>query len=368
MSTGHATDTLGPHTRGVGSSWVSAVLAQPVTYAPGTHFVYNSGATHVLAAIVQRITGQRLSQFLQQRLYEPLGIDGVMWQTDPHGIDMGGWGMSAKTEDIAKLGQLYLQKGVWRGKRLLSEEWIDAATKKQVPNANPGDPNAAADWQQGYGYQFWRCQHDAYRGDGAFGQFCVVMPDQDAVLAITAGVKNMQAVLDVVWQHLLPALGTASLDANPAAHAALTERLQSLSVPVPAGRHTSPPAAHLSGRTYAVEDNPAQIQSVAFTFGADACTLTVRDARGEQRITCGYGHWHASTALFDDRGPQPVAASGAWTRADTFLIKVVFRETPFCETYECQFVDDGVMVDVGWRVNVSFGPTDIARLQGKTIR
>src|SRR5205814_1543293 len=114
----------------------------------------------------------------------------------------GGYGLSVRTEDIAKFGQLYLQKGKWQGKQLLPEAWVAKATARQTSNGS----NPKSDWDQGYGYQFWRSRHGAYRGDGAFGQFCVVLPEQDAVIAITSGVKDMQSVLDVVWDKLLPAL------------------------------------------------------------------------------------------------------------------------------------------------------------------
>ena len=106
-----------------------------------------------------------------------------------------------RTEDIARFGQLYLQKAVWMGKRLMPSAWIDAATTRQTSNGS----NPKSDWEQGYGYQFWRCRHGLYRGDGAFGQFCIVMPEQDAVVAITSGGRDMQAVMNLVWEKLLPA-------------------------------------------------------------------------------------------------------------------------------------------------------------------
>ena len=358
MSTGHAADTLGPMVTGGSGSWVRVVLSQPVTHTPGTHFVYNSGATHVLAAIVQRITGQRLSQFLQPRLYEPLGIEAA-WQTDPNGIDMGGWGMSATTESIAKFGQLYLQKGVWQGQRILSEAWVAEATSKHIDNAKPDDPLQPNDWAQGYGYQFWRCQPAGmYRGDGAFGQYCVVMPDQDAVLAITSGVQNMQAVLDLAWKHVLPAL-----NATPtSAFAAATNLTSKLSIPTPQGHRTSPTAQRVSGRVFMLEPNDQEITSLAFEFTDDACVMIRHDGRGEQRIGCGYGDWLPSVAQFDDRGPSPTAASGAWTSDDTFTMKLVFVETPFIETYACRFGQDTLVIDHS--LNVSFGPTTLPTLIG----
>ena len=122
------------------------------------------------------------------------------WETSPQGITLGGYGLSIRTEDIARFGQLYLQKGKWQGKQLVPAAWVEAATARQTSNGS----NPTSDWDQGYGYQFWRCRHGAYRGDGAFGQFCVVLPEQDAVIAITSGVKDMQAVLNLVWDTSCP--------------------------------------------------------------------------------------------------------------------------------------------------------------------
>jgi CubicO group peptidase (beta-lactamase class C family) len=365
MSTGHDADTLGPLRESHDDNWARDFLAQPVTHAPGTHFVYNSGATYMLSAIVQHVTGMRLLDYLRPRLLQSLGIEGATWETCPRGINVGGWGLSIKTEDIARFGQLYLQKGVWDGRRILPETWVNEATSKQVSNENKDDPSAPIDWQQGYGYQFWRCRHNTYRGDGAFGQFCVVMSEQDAVLAITAGVPNMQAVLDLVWAHLLPAMQPTHLPACDAAHGHLNYMLAHLSIPVPKGQPSSPLAAQTSGRTYVMDANQHHVESVTFEFGASGCTLVVRDCYGEHRVACGDRTWLKSMSTFsrdDNRGPFPIAASGAWASEDTFVLKVVFYETPFCITLTGHFADDALTLQQ--QVNVSFGPTEPVQFKG----
>ncbi len=246
MSTGHAEDTSGNVFGAADGLFVKAFLACPVQYEPGTHFLYNTGATYVLAAIVQKLTGMPLMDYLTPRLFEPLGIEDALWDISPEGVVMGGFGLHVKTEDIARLGQLYLQKGVWNGQRILPEDWVAEATSLQVDN----QPNDNVDWRQGYGYQFWRCQHNAYRGDGAFGQYCIVMPDQDAVIAITSGVGNMQAVLDLIWTRLLPAMGSAPLPENAEAQAQLARKLSGLTLLPVAGLADSPWAEKVSGKTY----------------------------------------------------------------------------------------------------------------------
>ncbi|MEX2091277.1 MAG: serine hydrolase [Pirellulales bacterium] len=143
-------------------------LAMPVAHKPGTHFVYNTPATYMCSAIVQKVTGEKVLAYLQPRLFEPLGIGDPTWGESPDGVTLGGFGLSVRTEDIAKFGQLYLQKGRWQDRQLLSASWVEAATSREVSNGS----NPASDWEQGYGYQFWRCRHGFFRGDGAFGQFC----------------------------------------------------------------------------------------------------------------------------------------------------------------------------------------------------
>ncbi|MEN9576438.1 MAG: hypothetical protein RL514_4293 [Verrucomicrobiota bacterium] len=192
---------------------VKEFLAHPVTHAPGTWFRYNTPGSYLLSAIVTKATGQTVLDYLKPRLFEPLGIEHPQWGAAAEGYSLGGYGLFIRTEDIAKFGQLYLQKGKWNGKQLLPEKWVEAATARQVENDQaPSGKNP--DWRQGYGFQFWRCQHNAYRGDGRDGQICLVMPEQDAVIAITAQTGQMQAELDLIWGKLLPAFSAGPLPAN----------------------------------------------------------------------------------------------------------------------------------------------------------
>jgi CubicO group peptidase (beta-lactamase class C family) len=202
MATGHIVDPLGHMIEQTGDHWVKGFLVTPIEKPPGTHFLYNSGASYMLSAIVHQVSGQSVLDYLQPRLFEPLGIRGAIWGTSPEGINFGGWGLNIKTEDISKFGQLYLQKGIWNEKRILSQHWVEEAAKHHSSTASEKD----IDKQQGYGYQFYRCRYGGYCARGAKGQFCIILPDQKAVIAITAHVKSMQAVLDLVWEHLLPHL------------------------------------------------------------------------------------------------------------------------------------------------------------------
>ena len=209
---------------------VKAFLAQPVPFKPGTHFLYNTAGSYVLSAIVSKATGQTSLEFLKPRFFEPLGIDDPQWDTSREGNSLGGYGLHVRTEDLAKLGQLYLQKGKWHGKQIVPESWVQEATSKQVENDKAPSAHNKPDWSQGYGYQFWRCRHNAFRADGRDGQFCIVLPEEDAVIAITADTRDLQAELNVVWDKLLPAFHVEALPANADEDEKLKETLAGLEV------------------------------------------------------------------------------------------------------------------------------------------
>ena len=206
------------------SNWVKAFLSHPVPHQPGTHFRYNTPGTYMLSAIVQKVTGKTVLDYLKPSLFEPLEIRNPKWDASPQGISIGGYGLFLRTEDIAKFGQLYLQGGKWKGKELIHSSWVKQATSKQVSNGR----NSLNDWQQGYGFQFWRCRHGAFRGDGKDGQFCIVLPEQDAVIAITANTRDMQGELNLVWDKLLPAFTGKPIKENPDAQARLKATISKL--------------------------------------------------------------------------------------------------------------------------------------------
>ena len=325
-----------------------AFLAAPVEYKPGTLFVYNTPGTYMLSAIVQKVTGETVLNYLRPRLFDPLGIENPTWDASPQGITFGGVGLNIRTEDIARFGQLYLQKGQWNGKQLLPASWVETATARQTSNGS--DPTS--DWDQGYGYQFWRCRHGFYRGDGAFGQYCIVMPDQDAVVAITSGTRDMPAIMNLVWDKLLPAMQPMPLPANAESDQKLERELAGLTLHLPEGAATSAVAAQMSGRTYLFPTNAQNIDAVTFDFKGPDATLVVRSLGREHRIACGSGVWKKGRTAFAAGAEewvaapveQPVAASGAWTADDTYTLKLAYYETPLAITLTCRFAGNRVLL------------------------
>lgn len=341
------------------NNWPKVFLSLPVEYQPGTWFVYNTGATYMLSAVLTKLTGESLVEYIRPRLFEPLGIENPFWETDPRGINLGGSGLHAKTEDIARFGQLYLQKGMWNGKRIVTEEWIAEATKPHSDNSNT---QINPDWTVGYGYQFWRCRHDCYRGDGAFGQYCVVMPEQDAVLAMIGGLQNMQTVLDKVWQHLLPAMQPQGLPANPQGYGGLCEKLAVLSLPLPNGQPSSPSSNQWSGKTYKLHSNHLKLDSVAIKFNHERSTLILRDERGEHPIQIGHGTWLKETTNLRGHDNEPIAATGAWIAEDTYEVRLCYYHSSFCPLFRFRYLSDEVQIEV--EPNVSWAPPTITRITG----
>ncbi|MBO0947714.1 serine hydrolase domain-containing protein [Fibrella forsythiae] len=357
MSTGHDKEPT-PDMRANGNTnWIKVFLAHPVDHKPGTHFVYNSGATYILSAIVQKLTGQPLITYLQPRLFGPLDIEGADWEVDPNGINTGGWGLRLHTEDIAKFGQLYLQKGTWNGKRILSEAWVAEATTSHIQSAGGKRKAEENDWLQGYGYQFWRCRHDAYRGDGAMGQYCIVMPKEDAVIAITSETGDMQAVMDAVWNHILPAFKATPLPADAAATALTAKKLSSLALTYPVLEATSPLVALISGKTIAFESNSIKATAMTLTFGNDKCQVKFSDDQGNHQLTCGINRWAESESTLSTKPiklvPTPIpgerktliAGTATWQDANTLLMTWRFIETAHYETVTCRFGADAVTVE-----------------------
>jgi len=356
MSTGHQAEPSVQATQ----NWAKAFLAQPVPHKPGTHFLYNTAATYMLSAIVQKATGKTVLDYLRPRLFEPLGIENPTWGSSPQGVTLGGYGLSITTQDIARFGQLYLQKGKWLGRQLVPEAWVAAATARQTANGS----NPKSDWDQGYGYQFWRCRHGAYRGDGAFGQFCIVLPEQDAVIAITSGTKDMQSVLNLVWEHLLPAMKPAPLAANDDARKALERTLAGLSLRPQEGHASNEKAASVSGKKFVFPANERKLEALTLEVDGkgDEATIVARFGGSDQRITVGRGAWRKGRVAFGTLPEQPAAASGAWTADDTFTAKICFYETPFISTIRLKFAADKLLFDS--ESNVAFGPTRQPQLVG----
>lgn len=323
MASGHAEDTIGKLIAG-GPDFVRTFFSIPPDREPGRLFCYNQGCTYTLSAIITKLTGQRLVDYLRPRLFAPLGIERAHWLHTDEGVDQGFSGLHAETESVAKLGQLYLQDGTWDGAQIVPKDYAVRAHTKQVDNA-PSSDNP--DWQQGYGLQFWICRYDAYRGDGAFGQFCIVIPAADAVIACTAQISDMQAEIDLFWEHLLPALsGTGSPD--PDADRTLAARLSALSTATIDAADSAPAESVTFGLDGGPPRYAEQLTGVRVDTKDGTSTLVLTVGGAEQAVDVRPGTWTEGELPGIGQLLSPVSATGGWVADDEFAADVVFLTAP----------------------------------------
>ncbi len=337
MSAGHQSQEV---LRSDNHNWVHTFLATEPEMDPGAPFFYHSLDTYMCSAIVTKLTGMSIDEYLKPRLFDPLGIDQYWWEKCPNGVCVGGWGLNITTEEILRLGKFWLQRGMWEGKQLLDSAWIDEATAWSVstehrePEVNP--------WSVGYGYQFWRTElENAYRADGAFGQFCIVMPDQDTVVAITASSIQHQRILDTVRNVLVPGLYDGALE-KPEALAEVREMEKNFTIRKPMGGATAP--ADAAGE-YFVADNPMKITKLGFDFENREIIVVIHG--DTVKVPFGYGEWvgtdlgfHKDSVPFGDLPFPQFSCAAAWDH-NVFEIEVVYDRTPYGQNFRLSFANGG---------------------------
>jgi CubicO group peptidase (beta-lactamase class C family) len=334
MATGHDTDAWTEAANaaalqaaaGTDDPVLAAVLAAQPEHEPGTAWAYNQVATYLVGAVVRATTSGSLLGLLRTRLLAPLDPDApeaARWHLTATGRELGFSGIHVGTDAILGLAQTYLDRGRWQGSQLLSEEWVATATTPTgLPNREP-DPNP--DWRHGYGCSFWGASH-GYRGDGAFGQFAIVLPGQDVALAITSETTDMQGVLDLVWEHLLPAIDRPG---DPRADAELSDRMAGLQVPTPSSTSAGPRrAAWVRSADSELPQRYAAGLLTDATGGAGDGWVLDLDVDGVAvPLSIGDGRWRESLLLVDEV-VLPVAGAGGWDAAGNFRAELRLIETP----------------------------------------
>ena len=336
MSTGHTSE---PRLGQSSDDWVKHFLESELKLRPGTYFMYNTPATYMLSAIIQRVTGEKLVDYLYPRLFEPLGIDRPKWEMDPEGINTGGWGLHLTTEDIAKFGVFYIQEGKWNGNQLLSSDWIKMATSKQVSNGS--DPDN--DWSQGYGFQFWRSRFNTYRGDGAMGQFCLIIPEYNTIVAITSGTDNMGGIMEIVWDKLLPKMNSSEMIFNPEWIDILRKKSASLKLKPVDGKMSKDLAKKFFNKKIKIAKNKEGVEFIFFKSKKNEVEIKVNGKI--ETIPFGFGKYIKSelkghlpftssnhkivpkSSLRYSKNKK-IAVSGAWITENEFQLRIYQYETP----------------------------------------
>ncbi len=287
MCSGHpcATDRTG-------QDWVRTYLTTPPPCPPGSIFNYDSMATHTLCAIIQKVSGMKMMDYLKPRLFDPLHIDGAYCFDDPMGINTGSRGVHCKTRDMAKLGQLFLQNGCWEGKQIVPAWWIKEATKKQVDTSTN---NINLDGNTGYGYQFWHLRGDAYGCRGIGGQWIVVIPSLDLVWVSTGCLLGDEGsddlILRLFWSMIAPFVKTEPIPENTEAYARLLAISRDLSFPMPDGLAQSDMLHYLPGKTYRLTPNEADCSSISFAKFYGGLNITLNIGNESLSINAGLDKW-----------------------------------------------------------------------------
>ena len=287
-----------PLMRTTGADWIRRYLAKPVD-KPGETFHYDSMCSYLLSAIVQRVTGQKTLDYMKERIFNPLHITLVEWEESPEGINTGGWGLRMQVESMAKIGQLLLNKGNWEGKQLISSEWVEEITSSLQETG----------MMDTYGYHMWRCDYpNAYRADGALGQYIIVAPDEDMVVAITqANTSNGVAERHLVWNLLRKVRGDSLPDTN--AYAKLLKAQNAYSLPSPEGKRSPRCLSKLTGREISLGENGLDWKSMCLESGKDTLRIIVTTRANEQyTILAGRGEW--LTTHTDAYPPYTIRAVG----------------------------------------------------------
>lgn len=355
MASGHNRDMIEEAVTRDPQEPVRGFLLVPPDEEPGTIFAYSQPCTYTLASVIQQAAGMRLTEYLRPRLFDRLGIGEVGWRTWPPGREQGFSGLFARTEDVAKLGQLYLHRGRWGDTQLIPESYVERATSRQIDTSNQDN----VDWRQGYGFQFWISRH-GYRGDGAFGQFCVVLPEQEAVVATTGGTEAMQTVLDGLWEHLLPGFVTTKPDDG--VQRDLDKRLRGLRLPPCVARPSPPHWPDWTNGPFPVADGAeglpvAPLTSVELRRGDQGLVVTIAEPANALTFPVGATDWLVSAPRDMPGDPVPVATSGGWLDEDTLRVEVIFLETPHRLDIGCSL--SGRIAEAAWR----HPPLDGGRLQ-----
>ena len=349
---------------------VEAFLRHPCTKEPGTHFYYNSMGTTVLGAVVKRVTGQNLFSFLQLRVFDPLGIQGISCDSCPSGIDQAGGGGHLKTEDMAKVALLYLQDGVWEGQRILPEGWADRMSGVQFSDSSDRSHPEWEDWRQGYGFQVWRCTPpNTFRFDGMYGQFGIVLKEYDTVLVTTCGETDTQGLLRLMWKHILPALlkeeqpEKASRDqevqeaglrdwaqglkihwetnhGTPEDQArACLEGINGLRLLFPENRESVLPRGRVQNcyTSSWTENKKSGIQSLAFVLQDGSLAMEYVDNQNHGTLTVGtQGDWKESL-LHSLWGDYQMLVNGKWMDGGWLQIRLQMAEGEYYQVWDIRF-------------------------------
>ncbi len=347
--------------------WIRDFLHTPVLHRPGTTYMYNSFGSTLLGAMVRQRSGLGLHDYLKPRLFDKIGIDSgnLRWVRLPDGMEVGGGGLFATTEDNLRLMKLYLDGGVWEGERILTEEYVKLATSNQNDSATEARNNPlATDNFLGYGFQIWMCKpRGAYRADGAMGQFTIVFPDRDMIIAINetaAGAGPAQHTLDITWDFIGRITEQGPITADPENASRLASRLRRLNIGNPDTAPVSPYASSLSGKLYRVStgvfgpfgrnfmsgEQPDPIRQFTLDFDGEGCVWSFTTQNGNtESVRVGLrGERFSNFIGSPGDAARTYLCHGLWTGEKEFCLICRFAESCVEDRYTFRFDGDRVHI------------------------
>ncbi len=355
MRTGHASNTSGSVWRGISTSWIAEFFKIPLAYAPGTEYVYTSAASYMLSALINRVTGQTLHDYLKPRLFIPLDIHNETWDIGPDGVNPGGNGLTAPVSAALKLAVLHAQDGLWNGQQVLPAAWVRAATQPQ------GGPDSR------YGYHWMMKPSGAFSALGVFVQMAAVYREYGATLVLVGGIKNSAAILPFVEAHF-PAAFTSG--GSPGADARLEQRLTSMAERPSLMSLCAAPAN--AKRVFGIADNGLDVRQLSFEFAGDVLTFELSDSQATHSLKVGVDHWLSGLTSMPGRalhhgyefnGAQ-IVAGARWLDARTLEMTWIYPQTAFRDQVVCVFDGDGV--SFARTVNVNSAEREQAVLIGRS--
>ena len=359
MSTGHHDE---PNIRGT-KDFVRAFLAWPVEHEPGTWFRYNSQASHMLGRVIHKVTGKTFPEFLRERILDKMGFGHIECSLAGDGFPSGGGGFALTTEDMARLGQLYLDGGKWKGEQLVPESWIRAATVPQSDNSNGEHRDGNEDWEAGYGYQLW--QNDpwlSYRFDGAFGQEALVYPEQDLLVICTAATSKIAELFRLSHRFFMNQVVDGALPENPVACKHVQELMQNLCLEEVEPSGASWLQEKADGLRLALGKNDvlpfiagfgqqsgrkAGICAITPAFGEGELTLTLETPEKTWTIQACMTGGGKQNIIDVDGAEMEIYASARWTDQNVLSIACRHMRAVYTLTFDIAYHLEGAQVTVG---------------------
>jgi CubicO group peptidase (beta-lactamase class C family) len=274
-------------------NWARTFYTAQPSHRGGAVFSYDTSGTVALTALVEKLSGQNLVDYLRPRLFEPLGFSPDVWCVErPEGGAWGGSGLICSVHDLARFGLFLLHQGNWQGRQLISPSYMAEATSPLIDNRVF---TSGPEFQFGYGYQIWRTRHGGYGSYGMGSQLAICVPEKDLLLVTTADTQSVQngqeTVLDAFWTDVYPHIAKEKLGENREALAKLANKLGRLEFPPVDGEPSSPRQKDLGGRNYRLDDNPMKITRLLFEFSGEEGLMKYANATGDHELRFGLGKY-----------------------------------------------------------------------------